>query len=55
MKKSRRTFIKTTVKAGTALAVVPGLNFSQEKAPEIEVVNPRNRVPVSLIIDDYNI
>ncbi|MBN1984680.1 MAG: hypothetical protein JW761_00185 [Prolixibacteraceae bacterium] len=52
MKKSRRTFIKTTVKAGTALAVVPGLNFSQENAPEVEVVNPRNRVPVSLIIDD---
>ncbi|MCG6187751.1 hypothetical protein [Maribellus maritimus] len=52
MKTSRRSFLNTTVKAGAAMAVVPGISFSQQKSVNIEVVNPRNRVPVSLIIDD---
>ncbi|QGY47123.1 hypothetical protein GM418_26705 [Maribellus comscasis] len=52
MKTSRRSFLNTTVKAGAAMAVVPGISFSQQSSVKIEVVNPRNRVPVSLIIDD---
>lgn len=52
MKTSRRNFINTTVKAGAAMAVIPRLNFPLKKSLKIEVVNPRNRVPVSLIIDD---
>ena len=49
---TRRTFIKTTASGAAALAVSPKLTFSNGKTMVIEVVNPRNRVPVSLIIDD---
>ena len=46
---NRRTFIKTTAKGSAALTVTPALIFSKRK---VEVANPLNRVPVSMIIDD---
>lgn len=49
MNVNRRKFIETTAKAGAAFAL--GVNNHQEKYT-VEVINPRNRVPVSLIIDD---
>ena len=52
MNYNRRKFIKTTVKGGTALAVIPPIIFSEKNTGKVEVVNPQNRVPVSLIIDD---
>lgn len=52
MKQNRRTFIKTSAVAGTAAVFAPGTVFSRENAISVEVVNPQNKVPVSLIIDD---
>jgi len=52
MNYNRRSFIKTTATGSVGLAISPQLNFSVEKNTNIEVLNPRNRVPVSLIIDD---
>jgi hypothetical protein len=52
MNYNRRKFIKTTVKGSTALAVAPPFVFSEKKIRKVEVANPQNRVPVSLIIDD---
>jgi len=49
---TRRSFGKTALKAGVALAMAPRSGFSAETRFNIEVLNPRNRVPVSLIIDD---
>ena len=49
---TRRSFVKTTLKAGAALAVSPTLSFSDDRALKVDILNPRNRVPVSLIIDD---
>ena len=49
---NRRIFLKTTVTGAAAVAVSPKLVFSSDKTFSVEVVNPRNRVPVSLIIDD---
>jgi len=49
---NRRTFLKTAATGTIAVTVSPDLAFSSEKPVIIEVVNPRNRVPVSLIIDD---
>ncbi len=51
MKYNRRNFVRTTGMAGMALAIDP-VNILPEKAVRVEVVNPYNRVPVSLIIDD---
>ncbi|MDD4107839.1 MAG: hypothetical protein PHH93_03875 [Prolixibacteraceae bacterium] len=52
MKQNRRTFVKTTGKAGIAVALTPSLNLLNSNSYNVEVVNPLNRVPVSMIIDD---
>jgi hypothetical protein len=49
---SPRSFVKTILTAGAALAMSPRSGFSADTSIEVEVLNPRNRVPVSLIIDD---
>ena len=49
---NRRSFIKTTAKGGVAVAVAPQFSFSTELSKKVKVLNPRSRVPVSLIIDD---
>lgn len=52
MKHNRRAFLKTAATATTAVTAYPNFAFSWVNPATIEVVNPRNRVPVSLIIDD---
>ncbi len=52
MEFSRRTFLKTAATGAAAVAVSPELAFTAKKPVNIEIVNPRKRVPVSLIIDD---
>lgn len=52
MKYNRRKFIKTTATSSAALAMTPSVFFSEKSAGKVEAINPRNRVPVSLIIDD---
>lgn len=52
MEYNRRSFLKTATSGVAAVSVSPGLAFSPGKVTTAEVVNPRNRVPVSLIIDD---
>lgn len=52
MNYNRRNFLKTSATGAAALTVSPNLAFTSNKLMNIEVVNPRNRVPVSLIIDD---
>jgi len=47
----RRTFIKLTG-AGGASALLPSIELPYAKELTAEVLNPFNRVPVSLIIDD---
>jgi hypothetical protein len=49
---TRRSFIKTTAKAGAALTIAPVPDDFSLNLKRVEVLNPRNRVPVSLIIDD---
>lgn len=49
---NRRSFLKTAATGAAAVTVSPELAFSADKPVNIEIVNPRNRVPVSLIIDD---
>jgi len=50
---TRRKFVKTAGLGSMALASTPLINVLAEPAPpKAEVVNPYNRVPVSLIIDD---
>ncbi|HAM09903.1 MAG: hypothetical protein A2X04_16540 [Bacteroidetes bacterium GWF2_41_9] len=51
MKYSRRTFVKTAGIGGMALAANP-YELLPENRIKAEVLNPYNRVPVSLIIDD---
>jgi hypothetical protein len=52
MNYDRRFFLKTVATGATAVSISPNLVFSSDKLMGIKVVNPRNRVPVSLIIDD---
>jgi len=52
MNYNRRNFLKTSATGAAAVTVSPNLFFSSDKLTSVEVVNPRNRVPVSLIIDD---
>lgn len=52
MKPDRRQFIKTAAAGGMILTVSPNAFFQNKKEISVEVVNPGNRVPVSLIIDD---
>jgi len=51
MNYTRRSFVKTAGMGGAALASWPFSSASPE-APSAKVINPYNRVPVSLIIDD---
>jgi len=52
MDTTRRSFVKTAIKAGAALAIGPQSGLTAESPLRVEVLNPRSRVPVSLIIDD---
>ena len=52
MNYTRRSFVKTAIKAGAALAIGPQSGLTAETPLKIDILNPRNRVPVSLIIDD---
>jgi hypothetical protein len=52
MKYSRRSFLKTAGIGGVALAAHPYPSFLDEISLNVVVLNPYNRVPVSLIIDD---
>ena len=52
MNYNRRNFLKTAATGAAVISVSPNLAFSSKKLLGVEVVNPRNRVPVSLIIDD---
>ncbi len=52
MEFNRRKFIKTTITGSAAITISPQLGISNEITHSVEVLNPKNRVPVSLIIDD---
>ena len=52
MNYTRRSFVKTAGMGGVALASQPHLTLMADMPPGVEVLNPYNRVPVSLIIDD---
>ncbi len=52
MNYNRRIFLKTAATAAAAVTVSPNMVFSTNKLMNVEVVNPQNRVPLSLIIDD---
>jgi len=52
MNLNRRAFIKTAGVGGAALASDPLSNLLLPEYHNVEVLNPYNRVPVSLIIDD---
>jgi len=52
MNYNRRKFIQTTVKGGIAVSMSPDIRLSAEQALKVKVINPLNRVPVSMIIDD---
>jgi hypothetical protein len=49
---NRRDFLKSTAAASFALSVSPKLGLTSEKSINVEIINPQNRVPISLIIDD---
>jgi len=52
MKYSRRLFVKTIGTGSAAVLSYPNFDLLSGKPLSFEVVNPYNRVPVSLIIDD---
>lgn len=52
MNYDRRSFIKTAASGSAGLAISPQLGLSAEKSLKTEVLNPKNRVPISFIIDD---
>jgi hypothetical protein len=52
MNYTRRSFVKTAGIGGVALASYPYLDPLSEMSLSVKVLNPYNRVPVSLIIDD---
>ena len=52
MKYTRRSFVKTAGLGGIALSAYPDINLLPEKSIIAKVLNPYNRSPVSLIIDD---
>ena len=51
MNYTRRSFVKAAGMAGVAVSTQP-FSLVSAASPVAEVVNPYNRVPVSLIIDD---
>lgn len=52
MSYTRRSFVKTVSLGGVAIASYPYSNVLADIPMTVEVLNPYNRVPVSLIIDD---
>ena len=52
MEQDRREFVKTTIKAGMSVSLAPAFLLSDVQKNTVQILNPRNRVPVSLIIDD---
>ncbi len=52
MSPGRRSFIKTSGLAGAALSASPVIDLFAGTPGAVEVLNPYNRAPVSLIIDD---
>jgi hypothetical protein len=52
MKYSRRSFVKTAGIGSMAITAFPGLNLIEGEPVSVKVLNPYNRTPVSLIIDD---
>ena len=52
MKYNRRSFVKTAGMGGAVLATYPHFGMLPGKPLNVEVINPYNRPPVSLIIDD---
>ena len=52
MKHTRRSFVKTAGLGGVALATSPIIDVYTGVPHTVNVLNPYNRVPVSLIIDD---
>lgn len=52
MKISRRGFIRTAGIGTAAVMTSPLFDLPGDKEVNVEVVNPFNRAPVSLIIDD---
>jgi hypothetical protein len=52
MKYSRRLFVKTAGLGGIAVSAFPNINLLPERSASVKVLNPFNRSPVSLIIDD---
>jgi len=52
MKYTRRSFVKTAGLGGAALVSNPYSGLLNKRSIKAEVLNPFNRVPVSLIIDD---
>ncbi|MFY0651079.1 MAG: hypothetical protein JXQ96_03560 [Cyclobacteriaceae bacterium] len=52
MKYDRRAFIKSTAKASLGVAVSSRISLDDSTDQMVEVMNPKNRVPVSMIIDD---
>ncbi|MFP6867477.1 MAG: hypothetical protein VCA35_16155, partial [Roseibacillus sp.] len=55
---NRRSFLDRTTRGLVGAALVSSRSQAQEKghrpvqSPDVTVLNPRNRVPVGLIIDD---
>jgi hypothetical protein len=49
---TRRSFVKTAGMGGAALASSSFNNLLADRLPVVDVLNPYNRIPVSLIIDD---
>jgi len=52
MKYSRRSFVKTAGLGSIAVSAYPNMNLLPGEPLSIKVINPYNRSPVSLIIDD---
>jgi hypothetical protein len=52
MKYTRRSFVKTAGIGSIAVSAFPNINLLPEKSVNVTVLNPYNRSPVSLIIDD---
>jgi hypothetical protein len=52
MKYSRRLFVKTAGMGSIAVSAFPNINLLPGKSVSAKVLNPFNRAPVSLIIDD---
>ena len=49
---TRRSFVKSAGIAGAALISSPALKQLTGAIPDLEILNPYNRAPISLIIDD---